>query len=235
MKENANARHQRRSWSQFIAFLSLLAIILLVGCSNSSASEPEDAADEPTTETDTEEVAKQEKEELPTREEVDAENGDPDYDGLVERDLVDITEEVAISEIIDGDTAVVEGEKGKETVSLALIDAPELTLPDGSQDDNLGLKANDVLSNLNGSTVLIERTGATDDKGHELVHFWSRNNNYYYNFNKLMLKKGIARVNAPSPDVKYLDEFNEAESEAKAEEEDIWGIDGYVTEDGFEQ
>lgn len=233
MKENTNTYYRRGSWSQIIVSLSLLLMILLAGCSSSSASEPEDAAEDTTAETDTKQPAEAESEPLSSREELEAEYGE--FEEPIESELVDITEKVTVKEVIDGDTVVVEGENGEETISFALIDAPELTLADGTQDENLGLKATDVMRRLQGSTVLLERVEAADDEGNTLGHFWSSENWYYTNFNKLMVKKGLARVDAPTPDAKYLDQFNQAESEAKADQKDIWWNDGYVTEDGFDQ
>ncbi len=89
---------------------------------------------------------------------------------------------------------------------------------------------------LLGATVKLERGNPERDKnGHTLGYIWMKNGPEYVNFNKLLVQRGFAKVaNLSEPNTKYLDEFIEAENEAKQEQLKIWSIEGYVTDDGFD-
>ncbi|WP_070119345.1 thermonuclease family protein [Bacillus marinisedimentorum] len=208
--------------------LSVFLVMLLAACGDSSATDG--AADKNTgaaTKAKTEKSA-------PTAEDLEEDFGHIENPAS---EIVKITEEVKVVHVIDGDTIVVEGENGEETVNLLLVDAPELVLPDGSEDGMYGFESNKYTTlRLEDSPALLERGDPEKDKdGHTLGYIWMENNADHYNFNKLMLQDGIARLADESAETdKYLDEFREAEAKAKQEQRHIWSIDGYVTEDGFD-
>lgn len=226
MKEDRKKNHEWRKRSQFIAFLALAAlVVLLAGCGDETSGEEGSAqSSEPDQSEQDNQAADEEKPE--DYEEVDTSASD----------LEGITEDVSVTEVIDGDTIIVEGENGEETVRLALVDAPSKTFPDGTSDDEYGFESNDYTTvRLEGANVLLERAENQDDaEGRTLGYIWFRNGQNHVNFNELMLKDGIARLATESTsNEKYLDELKKAEAEAKAEQKLIWSVDGYVMDDGF--
>lgn len=221
MKENKNKQHEWRKWSQFIAFLVLVAVVVLLsGCGDDSGSEQAEESNQAAAETEVDKTAED-------YEEVDTPASE----------LEGITEEISVTEVIDGDTVVVEGENGEETVRLAMVDAPSKNLPDGTPDEYYGFKANDYTTvRLEGANVLLERAENQDDpEGRTLGYIWFKNGQNHVNFNELMVGDGLARlVTESTSNDKYSDKLSEAEAKAKSEQKNIWSIDGYVTEDGFD-
>ncbi|HEU5139786.1 MAG TPA: thermonuclease family protein [Bacillales bacterium] len=238
MKESTKKPH-KPLWNFIL--LSMFLAVLLAGCGGTSGAQEESdgvdqAAAEKQTDTNSESKEDQEsKEDLPTEEELEAEyGGDIEHP---ESELIDITEEVIVTKVIDGDTVVVEGENGEETVDLLLIDTPELTLPDGSPDEWFGAKSYDYTKRWVGSEALLERgEPGKNEQGHTLGYIWmSDGAGDHFTFNKVLLQDGMARLtDASGGNTKYLEVFKKAEAKAKAAQEDIWSIEGYVTDDGFD-
>jgi micrococcal nuclease len=228
MRENTNESRTWRKWPQSIALLSLLLVVPLAGCGDASSTDggakQKDQKEQATSE---------KKEDLPSKEELEAEYGEVNHP---ESELADITEEVTVSRVIDGDTIVISGKKGEETVQLALSDTPELILPDGKQDEYYGFKSNEYAAMLQGSKVRLERAGnQKNEEGHAFGYIWMKNGVDHVNFNKLLLQEGLARLaEETDPNSKYMKEFGDAESQAKAEQKYIWSAKGYVTDNGFD-
>lgn len=142
--------------------------------------------------------------------------------------------EVIITRVIDGDTVYVLNNKGKEEkVRLLLIDTPETSHPDKPA-QLFGEEAKEYAKRY-----LRPGTKAVLEKGVQDTDKYGRTLGYLFvdgvNFNKHMVEKGYARVAyVYEPNTKYLDEFLEAEKRAKEKKLNIWSIDGYVTERGFD-
>lgn len=142
--------------------------------------------------------------------------------------------EVIITRVIDGDTVYVLNNKGKEEkVRLLLIDTPETSHPDKPA-QLFGEEAKEYAKRY-----LRQGTKAVLEKGVQDTDKYGRTLGYLFvdgvNFNKHMVEKGYARVAyVYEPNTKYLDEFLEAEKRAKEKKLNIWSIDGYVTERGFD-
>lgn len=142
--------------------------------------------------------------------------------------------EVIITRVIDGDTVYVLNNKGKEEkVRLLLIDTPETSHPDKPA-QLFGEEAKEYAKRY-----LRQGTKAVLEKGVQDTDKYGRTLGYLFvdgvNFNKHMVEKGYARVAyVYDPNTKYLDEFLEAEKRAKEKKLNIWSIDGYVTERGFD-
>lgn len=228
MREYTKKSRIGRNWTPSIALLSLLLVVTLAGCSDASSTNSGSNQKDP--------VASEEKESEnpPSKEDLEEEFGEIE---TAESELVDITEEVTVSQVMDGDTIVVSGENGEETVQLALSDTPESILPDGNQDEFFGFKSNEFTTvRLQGSKVRLERVeNQTTADGHTIGYIWLKNGADNANFNKLLLQEGMARLaEETDPNSKYLDEFREVESQAKAEQKYIWSVEGYVTDQGFD-
>lgn len=149
-------------------------------------------------------------------------------------ELESITEKVTISRVIDGDTIEVTTEDGKtETVRLLLIDTPESVRPDKPA-QRFGEKASRYLSNFTDMSALLERGNPDKDKyDRTLGHVWIENGVNHANVGELMVMDGYARVAYAKESDKYYDEFKQAEQEAKDKGLNIWSIEGYVTDNGF--
>lgn len=143
-------------------------------------------------------------------------------------------DEVIISRVIDGDTVYVINSEGKEEkVRLLLIDTPETSHPDKPA-QLFGEEAKEYAKEY-----LRQGTKAILEKGVEQTDRYGRTLGYLFvdgvNFNKHMIQKGYARVAyVYEPNTKYLDEFKEAEKIAKEKKLNIWSIEGYVTDEGFD-
>ncbi|MCC2248994.1 thermonuclease family protein [Virgibacillus sp. AGTR] len=210
----------------------LVAVFMIAGCGKSEISKSDSQAEaEPRPETDSTKN-NENKEQTPLDK------------------LKEITEEVTVSRVVDGDTIVVENKDGEEeTVELLLIDTPENGPDDMESSQQFGLQATKIAkNNLEGYTVNLERGNpGKDDQGHTLGYIWLFDNGGPFNYAELPLSKGLAKVKNDAPsDAKYLDKFREYEQRAKDEAQEkkeevgdfphnIWSVEGYVTDEGFNQ
>jgi micrococcal nuclease len=225
----------RKKWLTMLMVVTAVLLLGACGGKESPSDKPVNDSGSPqdgsqTVEQNEEDKQSEEdKEDVPTREEVEEEYGE--IDGYVLHDIKDVTEEVTVTEVIEGDTIVVNTENGEETVRLALIDAPDM---DSNTPYGYELAALDSTELLLGMPVLLERVeSAKDENGNTLGHIWIENSPEYKNYSTILLSKGRVKVDAPDSNAKYLDEFKQAEQEAKEADLGIWKPDGYVTEDGF--
>ena len=142
-----------------------------------------------------------------------------------------------VERVIDGDTVKLNFDDGTiESLRILLIDTPE----DTKEKQYLGDVATDFAkSNLKeGDTVYVETDGAKTDKyGRYLGYLWydSTGNKDYKMYNEEVVKKGLARVGYIYDAVRHLDKMKEAQYEAQKNKQNIWAIDGYVTDKGFDQ
>lgn len=144
-------------------------------------------------------------------------------------------QQVTIERVVDGDTVVVkfsDGSTGK--VRLLLVDTPESVHPTkGAQP--FGKEASEYAKSIltQGKQVMLELGNPDKDKyGRWLGYIWVDEKN----FNKMLIEEGYARVGYVNPpNTKYLDEFYEAENQAKKQKLRIWSIPGYVTDRGFSE
>lgn len=139
-----------------------------------------------------------------------------------------------IKRVIDGDTIVVNfGVEKEERIRLLLIDTPESVHPEKGTEP-FGQDASDYAKKYlkRGKKVTVEiGNPERDEHGRLLAYIWADG----HNFNKHMIDKGFARVAYVNPpNIKYLEEFQQAEEIAKLNGANIWSIEGYVTEDGFD-
>lgn len=142
--------------------------------------------------------------------------------------------EAQIVSVVDGDTVdVLMAEGNLERVRLLLIDTPESVHPYESAQlfgDESSEYAKQVLKE--GDLVMLEIGNPMRDKFERLLaYIWIDD----INFSQLMIEKGYARVAyVYEPNTKYLKEFKKAQRQAKRKKLNIWSIDNYVTENGFD-
>ena len=146
--------------------------------------------------------------------------------------------EASIERIVDGDTLKVKLKHCDKSVTLRLllIDTPEL-LKFGAQQYSLDALnfTKEVLKV--GDSVYIEYDGEdkTDKYNRHLCYLWfySQEDNTWKMFNEKIVEKGLARVGYIYSQKRYLDALYIAQDKAKTEKINIWSIDGYVTNSGF--
>jgi len=143
-------------------------------------------------------------------------------------------DEALIVRVIDGDTVIVLTSEGKEErVRLLLIDTPESVHPEEPV-EKFGPESSKYAKEYlkAGDRVTLEKGNPERDKYERLLaYIWKDG----VNFNLHMVKQGYAKVAYVfEPNTKYLDEFLEAQKKAKEKQMNIWSIDGYVTNEGFD-
>lgn len=152
------------------------------------------------------------------------------------------TDEAVVTRVIDGDTILAimseVDENGKvhareERIRLLLIDTPESVHPDGLI-EAYGIEASDYAKEYiqKGQKIRVEKGIDERDKYDRLLaYIWIDD----VNFNLHMVEQGFARVAyVYEPNTKYIDKFRKAEKEAKKKKVNIWSVDGYVTDKGFD-
>ena len=128
-----------------------------------------------------------------------------------------------VDRVVDGDTVKLKFDDGNiESLRILLIDTPE--------DTKEKLKAGDI--------VYVETDGNKTDKyGRYLGYLWydENGNNNYKMYNEEVVREGLARVGYIYDAVRHLDKMKSAQYEAQQSKKNIWAIDGYVTDKGFDQ
>lgn len=134
--------------------------------------------------------------------------------------------------VVDGDTIDVAFENGnQERVRLILVDTPETKHPRLGEQP-FGKEATIFTEEwLEGKEVLLEYDVSERDRyGRVLAYIWVDG----INFNRLLIEEGLARVAIFPPDIKYVDEFEQVQAEAREEKKGIWSIEDYVHDKGFQ-
>lgn len=143
--------------------------------------------------------------------------------------------EYGLSRVVDGDTIIViDPENGEEErVRLLLIDTPESVHPNGLI-EAYGVEASDYAKEyFKGVRRVVLDIGEEERDKYDrlLAHVFVNGEN----FNLHMVEEGYARIAyVNEPNTKYLDEFKEAQQKAEKAKKNIWSIDGYVTDNGFD-
>lgn len=153
---------------------------------------------------------------------------------IFKKEVVLEERQAEIVRVIDGDTVVVKTDKGEEErIRLLLIDTPESVHPT-EPEQLFGKESSDYAKEVLREGDIVKLEVGNPERDHYerlLAYIWIDD----INFNQLMIEKGYARVGyVYEPNTKYLKEFEEAEIKAKNKKENIWSIDGYVKDDGFD-
>lgn len=172
---------------------------------------------------------------LKTIDKKELENTDASRDAIQAR-----SEEVFILHVVDGDTFEVRNrETGEdEMVRLLLVDTPESKHIDPDNGDLLGDEASKyAYERFDSARAYLERPvgDKTDKDGRSLGYLWMKMGTTDYDtLNNVMIEEGFARVEKVSePNTKYVEDFKKSEAAAKEKRLNIWGYEGYVTDDGF--
>jgi micrococcal nuclease len=122
--------------------------------------------------------------------------------------------------VVDGDTAHVELGGRDVTVRFIGIDTPESVQP-GSAVECFGRRASEYTRRrLDGAVVDLEYDlERIDPYGRTLAYVWVGDEL----FNRALVAEGYATVTTYPPNVRYVDEFTEAQREARRAGLGLWG------------
>lgn len=136
-----------------------------------------------------------------------------------------------VIDVIDGDTLKVNIDGGEETIRLLLVDTPEIHHPD-EPIEPWGPKAKQFAEQvLSDQRIQLEMGEEKRGQYDRLLAYVYINGEM---FNELLLRNGLARVAyIYPPNLKYVDEFRDVENYAQRKGMNIWSIEGYVTNVGF--
>ncbi|NLM06719.1 MAG: hypothetical protein GX219_07355 [Tissierellia bacterium] len=134
--------------------------------------------------------------------------------------------------VVDGDTIIVDRGNGQETVRLILVDSPETKHPNKNV-EFFGEEAYQFTKdNLEGRTVYLEKDVSDYDRYKRLLRYvWldlpetndpTRDELTRLCFNHILLENGYAKLASFPPNIKYIDEFKQAERSAYEKSLGLW-------------
>lgn len=134
--------------------------------------------------------------------------------------------------VVDGDTIIVDRGNGQETVRLILVDSPETKHPNKDV-EFFGEEAYKFTKdNLEGRTVYLEKDVSDYDRYKRLLRYvWldlpetndpTRDELTRLCFNHILLENGYAKLASFPPNIKYIDEFKQAERSAYEKSLGLW-------------
>lgn len=149
--------------------------------------------------------------------------------------------EASIERVVDGDTIKVKLKDSGKTVTLRLllIDTPESVKP-GVDPQPYSIDASNFAKELLkiGDKTYIEydEGDKTDKYDRHLCYLWfyNKEDKSWKMFNEKIVEEGLARVGYVYSQRRHLDTLYKAEDKAKASNLNIWSVNGYVTDKGFD-
>lgn len=149
--------------------------------------------------------------------------------------------EASVERVVDGDTLKLKIKDTGEviTLRLLLVDTPE-SVKKGVDPQPYSIEASNYAKDTlkTNDTVYIEYDDGdkTDKYDRHLGYLWfySKGNSKWNMFNEDIISKGYARVGYVYSQKRHLDKLNVAQDKAKSSKLNIWSVDGYVTDKGYD-
>lgn len=131
---------------------------------------------------------------------------------------------VAVTKVVDGDTIEVLINGQKKAVRLIGINTPETVDPRRPVQCFGKEASNETKRLLSGKMVYLTQDISETDKYDRLLRFvyLPLENNQMLFVNDYLVREGFAQNYPYPPDVKYADQFREAETEAKNQKRGLW-------------
>jgi len=135
-------------------------------------------------------------------------------------------EKAVVTKVVDGDTIVVSlGGNNEQTVRLIGIDTPETVdprRPVGCFGKEASNKAKELLSE---KEIILQKDVSETDKYRRLLRyvFLPLPDGRILFANDYLVREGFAKVLTYPPDVKYNEQFRQAEREAREDNRGLWG------------
>lgn len=126
--------------------------------------------------------------------------------------------------ITDGDTFKIDYNGKEKKVRLIGVDTPESVSPNKEKNNNYGKKASEYTKKrLKGKKISIEfDVQQTDKYGRLLAYVYLEDGTMY---NKELLEKGYAQVATYPPNVKYVEQFEKIQKQAREDNIGFWAED----------
>lgn len=136
---------------------------------------------------------------------------------------IDISElnKYQVISVTDGDTFKIDYNGEEKKVRLIGVDTPESVSPNKEKNNNYGKEAsNYTKEKLAGQYIYLEfDVQQTDKYGRFLAYVYLEDGTMY---NKELLEKGYAQVATYPPNVKYVEEFEEIQKQARENNIGFW-------------
>lgn len=131
-------------------------------------------------------------------------------------------ERALVTKVIDGDTIVV---NGKSTVRFIGVDTPETVDPRRPVGCFGKEASNETKQLLSGQEIILQKDVSDTDKyGRSLRYiFLPLENGRILFVNDYLIREGFAKVLTYPPDVKYNEQFRQAEKGARESKRGLWG------------
>lgn len=131
-------------------------------------------------------------------------------------------EQAVVSKVVDGDTIQLQS---GQTVRFVGIDTPETVDPRRPVGCFGKEASNEVKDLLTGKTVVLEKDVSNTDKYNRLLRYiyLPLDNSQTLFVNDYLVREGFARVYTYPPDVKFNQQFIEAERQARELKKGLWG------------
>lgn len=142
------------------------------------------------------------------------------------------TFKATVKRVVDGDTLLISYEGKEERVRLLLVDTPE-SVKEGVEVQPFAKEASDYVKKL-----LPPGTNIEVELGEEERDQYDRLLAYIYvdgkMLNETLIAEGYARVGyVYENNNRHVEQLYAAQEEAKQQKVNIWSIDGYVTDRGY--
>lgn len=149
--------------------------------------------------------------------------------------------EAIVERVVDGDTMKLKIKETGEviTLRLLLVDTPE-SVKQGVDPQPYSIEASnyakDTLKSKDTVYIEYDEGDKTDKYDRHLGYLWfySKENSSWNMFNEEIISKGYARVGYVYSQKRHLDKLNIAQDNAKSDKLNIWSVDGYVTNKGYD-
>lgn len=130
-------------------------------------------------------------------------------------------DKVLVSKVVDGDTIVLADGR---TVRLIGIDTPETVDPRRPVGCFGKEASNEAKSLLSGKEIILQKDVSETDKYKRLLRyiFLPLENGQMLFVNDYLVREGFAKVLTYPPDVKYNEQFRQAEKEARENKRGLW-------------
>lgn len=137
---------------------------------------------------------------------------------------VGLTELARVVRVVDGDTLVIDRGFGNERLRYIGMDTPESVKP-GSPIEFMGREASAANAALvDGREVVLETdVSDTDRFGRLLRYVWLREGDGWVLVNLELVRRGFAQAASFPPDVRWQDEFRQAQRDAREAGLGLWG------------
>lgn len=148
--------------------------------------------------------------------------------GVQDAPAQDLTE-ARVIRVIDGDTIEVEFKGGGGRLRLIGVDTPETKHPSKPVQcfgKEAGARTQALIDEVGGQVYIEKDISERDRYGRLLRYVWLPYPQGLRMLDETLVKEGYAQVSTYPPDVKYVERFTAAQTEARRQNRGLWGVCG---------